>query len=187
MKNLKLLALFITAIAFTSCSDDDDAPEVINEEEVITDVTLTFTNESNEETTYTFTDPQYRDENYVEPVILLNEGEIYQVETNFYNNSNPQDPELITTEVQEERDDHFVTYSFSEASIDLNRTDSEASTDSNGVQIGLFTEWITTETSSGEVMVRLIHQPESKDTSDGYGSFTGGETDVEVSFDVEIQ
>ena len=189
MKNLKFIALFLAAMPLIiSCSDDDDStPEIINEEEVITDVTLTFTDGNGEETTYTFTDPQYRDENYVVPTIQLMSGETYQVETNFYNNSNPNDPEVITEEVIEEKDEHFVTYGFQNLAIDITRTDGASTTDSEGVQIGLSTQWIAGNPSSGDVIVSLIHQPTEKITDPAEGSYTGGETDVQVTFDVEIQ
>lgn len=189
MKSLKFLSVFfIAGLSLTACSDDDDnTPEPVNEEEVITDVSLTFTNDEGQETTYTFTDPQFRDDSYVAPVISLTEGETYQVEADFFNNSNPQDPEVITEEIQEEADDHFLIYQFNNATVDLMRTDGAASTDSNGIQIGLSTVWTATATSNGSVVVSLIHEAETKDTSDGYGSFTGGGTDAEVSFDLEIQ
>ena len=187
MKNLKFIALCITATAFiTSCSSDDSAPKVINEEEVITDVSLSFSNEAGEITTYTFTDPQYRDENYVAPLISLISGEAYQVEANFYNKSNPGDPELLTEEIQEERDDHFLTYAFTEVNVDLSRTDGSLSTDNNGIQIGLSTQWLAGSTGNGAVTLKLIHQATEKVTTPAEGSFSGGETDVQVSFDMEV-
>jgi len=189
MKNFKILALFLVIAPFiSSCSsDDDNTPPVINEEEVITDVTLTFTNGSEETTTYTFTDPQFRDENYIAPVITLTSGETYQVETNFFNNSDPNDPEVITEEIEEERDDHFLTYGFTTDEVVLTRTDGALSTDSDGIQIGLSTQWVAGNPVSGDVVVSLIHQPTEKNTDPAEGSVTGGETDVEVTFDLEIQ
>ena len=42
MKTLKNLSLlFISALVFTACSSDDDNPEPVNEEEVITTLTAT--------------------------------------------------------------------------------------------------------------------------------------------------
>jgi len=189
MKNLKILALFLAIAPFiSSCSSDDDSsPSVINEEEVITDVTLTFTNATEGTTTYTFTDPQFRDENYVAPVITLTSGETYQVEAGFFNNSDPSDPEVITEEIEEERNDHFLTYGFTTDEIELTRTDDATSTDSDGIQIGLSTQWVAGNTGSGDVVVSLIHQPTEKNTDPAEGSVTGGETDVEVTFDLEIQ
>ena len=44
MKTIKILSLSILAsIAFTACSDDDNVPEIVNEEEVITTMTVTLT------------------------------------------------------------------------------------------------------------------------------------------------
>jgi hypothetical protein len=189
MKKFKILALFLAIVPFiSSCSsDDDNTPAVINEEEVITDVTLTFTNATEGTATYTFTDPQFRDENYVAPVISLTSGETYQVEANFFNNSDPSAPEIITEEIEEERDDHFLTYGFTTDEVALTRTDGATSTDSDGIQIGLSTQWIAGNATSGSVVVSLIHQPTVKSTDPAEGSVTGGETDVEVTFDLEIQ
>ncbi|WP_417885469.1 hypothetical protein [Zunongwangia sp.] len=189
MKKLKFLSIFLfTSVLLTSCSDDDDnIPEPVNEEEVITDVTLTFTNKAGEETVYTYTDPQYRDNSYTAPVIMLNSGETYDVEANFYNNSNPNDPEVVTEEITEEKNDHFLVYNFDAAEINLTRTDGAKTTDDNNVQIGLFTKWVAGDAAIGTAQVSLIHQPTNKDTTDPNGSYTGGETDAEVSFAVEIQ
>ena len=46
---MKLLKYALLAIPFLyfSCSDDDDAPEPINEEEVITTMTVTLVNHQN--------------------------------------------------------------------------------------------------------------------------------------------
>ena len=43
-RNFRLIALLFGTILVTSCSKDDDVPEEENELEVITDVTLVFTN-----------------------------------------------------------------------------------------------------------------------------------------------
>ena len=41
MKNVKILAIVILAtLSLASCSDDDDLPEVVNEEEVTTTMTV---------------------------------------------------------------------------------------------------------------------------------------------------
>ena len=43
MKNVKFLATAIFAtVLFVSCSNDDDTPEPVNEEEVITTLTVTL-------------------------------------------------------------------------------------------------------------------------------------------------
>lgn len=188
MKTIKILSiLFLNTLVFTACSSDDDLPEVINEEEVLTDVSLEITNATGETTTYTFTDPQYRDESYVSPVILLEENATYTVEARFYNKSNPNSPEDITAEIKEERNAHFVTYAFANANVNLERIDGADATDSDGIPIGISTQWTTSATASGEVVVRLIHEAEVKDITNPNGTTVGGETDVEAIFDLEIE
>ncbi|QLE03011.1 hypothetical protein HX109_16065 [Galbibacter sp. BG1] len=188
MKTIKLLTYFLAgSILLTSCSDDDDdGIEPVNPEEVITDVTLKFTDSDGMSKTYTYTDPLYREDSYVDPQIMLDADMSYDVEVSFLNNSNPDDPENVTEEVIEEKDEHFVEYAFVTANVTLTRA-SDDITDSNDVKIGIFTDWASGAASEGTVQVTLIHEPESKDTSNPNGSHTGGEVDVEVPFAITIQ
>ncbi len=187
MKTVKFLAFFfIAGLSLTSCSDDDDnSPEVVNEEEVISDVSITFTDEGGASTTYTYTDPLYREDSYVDPEIHLISGETYTVKMNFYNNSDPEDPEVVTDEIREEKDDHFLEFAFQGANVTVSRVD-EDTIDSNDVKIGLTTRWTAGDASQGSTTVTLIHQPETKDTSNPNGSHTGGETDAQVTYALVI-
>lgn len=188
MKNTKLiLCLFIASLTLASCSDEVDNPKPVNETEVISDVTLTFTNTDGEATTYTYTDPKYRNNDYLEPTITLQSGKTYDVAANFYDKSDPDKVVDKTTEIIEEKDDHFVEFRFSGANIALTRTDGDETTDSNGIKIGLFSKWTAGNPAEGTVQETLIHQPESKDTSNPNGNHTGGETDAQVTYDLVIQ
>lgn len=189
MKNLKYSLLFLVSVlGLTSCSNDDDsAPEAVNETEVITNVTLTFTDDAGTSKTYTYTNPRYRDDSYTAPNIQLESGKTYQVMANFYDKSDPDNPEVKTNEIIEEKDDHFLEYRFTNVNIGLSRTDGDETTDSNGVQIGLHTQWVAGDAGNGTVQVTLVHQPETKDPSDPIGNHTGGETDAQVAFDLTIQ
>lgn len=186
MKILKPLISMLTVILLLACTNDDIPKQVI-ETEVITDVTLTFIAEDNTEMIYTYTDPKYRTATYQDPVIILNSGETYQVVTHFYNKSNPEEIEDITEEVIEDKDDHFVEYRFFNTDIDLTRTDQAETTDSNGIQIGIFTQWVVGEPNQGSVQQTLVHQPQTTDTTNPNGEHTGGETDVEVVFDLVVE
>ena len=43
MKTIKILSMLaLTGILFTGCSDDDETPEEVNEEETITTMTVTL-------------------------------------------------------------------------------------------------------------------------------------------------
>ena len=87
MKTSKLLPVFfVAAMALSSCSKDNNDPEVVNEQEVISDVTVTITDDVGASTTYTYTDPLYRPDGYVDPNIVLASGKTYTANINFYNN-----------------------------------------------------------------------------------------------------
>lgn len=182
------IIFFIAAFSLTSCTrDDDNPPKVVNESEVITDVTLTFKDDAGTSKIYTYTNPLYRDDDYIEPLIQLEQDKTYQVMADFYDKSDPDNPEVQTEEITEEKDDHFLEYQFTDVNIGLTRTDPAETTDNNGVQIGLHTQWVAEQAGTGKVQVTLIHQPETKETNNPNGNHTGGETDVEVLFDLNIQ
>lgn len=188
MKSFNLIPyFFIFILVFLFSCSNDDIPKQVVETEVITDVELTFKENDGKETTYTYTDPKYLTADYEEPVIRLKTGKTYQVTSHFYDKSNPDEIEDITEEVIEEKDAHFVEYRFHKVNIALTRRDGEEATDSDGIQIGVTTEWKVGESSEGSVQQTLIHQPESKSTSDPLGNHVGGETDVEVLFDLIIE
>lgn len=187
MKKLKLIIpISFFCLLLTSCSMDDITPKQVNETEVISDVTLTFTDANGNQKDYTYTDPKYRKTDYEDPIITLKPNQHYDVSVQFYNKSNPDDIEDVTEEVTEEKNDHFVEYRFNDAQVSLTRTDTEETTDQNGIKIGLFTEWDTGDTSTGSVQITLIHKPEIKNTDNPDGNHTGGETDAQVIFDLDI-
>ncbi len=186
MKVLKYLFL-IALFSVVSCTVDG-IPKQVNETEVISDVTLTFTNAQGQSVSYTYTDPRYRNKNYTSPVIVLKSGQTYTVSTHFYNKSNPDEIEDVTQEVVEEKDDHFLEFRFFKASVNLTRTDEPKTTDSNGIPIGLFTQWKAgTPTQNGAVQVTLIHKPLTKSVQNPEGNHTGGETDAQVIFELHIK
>ncbi len=187
MRLIKFFSLLLLSVVITtSCSDDDSIPEAINEQEIITDVSLTFTDSQGQAVTYTYTDPKYRPADYIAPQIELQQGETYQVNLAFYDKSNPAEIEDITTEVKEERDEHFITYNFATVQIDLARTDEASSTNSAGIPIGINTAWTATATGTGTVEVALIHAPESVDVTNPLGTHQGGSTDVQVEFAIAV-
>ena len=65
------------------------------------------------------------------------------------------------------------------AANDVKRTD--------GTPIGIHTEWAPSSVSSGTFTLKLVHLPSSISTTNGYGNATGGETDAEVSFPIDIE
>lgn len=189
-KSLALLA-FAFPLLFSSCKDDS-VPEAENEEEVITDITLTFTPASGGETvTAIASDPDGEgpQEMTVEDIVL-NPNTAY-IMTIALENSIAG--ESITEEVEEEADEHIFLFSWTEGifsnptgdgNID-NRNDAlnYIDMDTNGLPLGLETSWTTSNPATGTFRLVLKHQPDSKTVSSGINT---GETDVDISWPIVV-
>lgn len=187
MKNTKKLlwALPLLAIAsLTSCEKND--PEIPNQEEVITTLRYTLTPDGGgSDVIFQFQDvdgdggnaPVITNGNlaanttYSGSLLLLNETE------------SPAD--TISNEVANEAVDHQFFYK-----VDgFNGTFAYADADANGNPIGLASTIETGTASSGTLTITLRHQPDKFATGASSGDITnaGGETDIEVTFDVTIE
>jgi len=180
MKNISFYALL--SIAMIGCSDDDTAPEVINDEELITTVILTLTQESGDQVVLTTVDLDGDGPDEPETTVVGNfaENTQYTGAVQFLNET--EDPaEDITEEVIEEAEEHQVFYTISEG---LNITTTYVDFDSNDNPLGVNITLETGEASSGSLTVTLRHEPVKP--NDGLDS-AGGETDIATSFDVNIE
>ena len=180
MKKVKFLTISIFAIAlFASCSDDD-VPEPVNEEEVITTLTVTLDSGSGsvvmqyqdldgdgpDAGTVTVSGPLSANTSYDGSIVLLNETE---------------DPaENITEEIEEEDLDHQFFYTVGSG---LDVTTEYTSFDSAGNPLGLTFELNTAGASSGGLTFTLRHEPNKPNT--GLAD-AGGETDIAKTFDVAV-
>lgn len=183
MKTIKFLSLLATAaILFNSCSDDDDAPEEIHEEEVITTITVTLTPEQGGEAV-TLQSRDLDGGGPDAPIITvgnLQANTVYNGEIELLNETETP-VENITEEVEEEGDDHqfiFVT-SGSIASVDY--TDQ----DEDGNPVGLEFSLTTGEAGSANLAITLRHEPTKP--NDGSLNDAGGETDIAQSFDLVVE
>lgn len=180
---LGFLGLMVTSlIGFTSCEKDDnktDDPDHDHDEELITTVKLTFTDSATQVgTTFQFkdidgeggNDPEIFDE------ITLLPNRTYNLSMQFLNESESP-AEDITAEILEEDDEHIICFIPANSNVTIKRTDSDGTN-----EVGLESKWTTKAESSGTVAISLKHQPGVKD-----GSCTPGETDVELTFDLEIK
>ncbi|WP_276168783.1 type 1 periplasmic binding fold superfamily protein [Zobellia alginiliquefaciens] len=186
MKKIKLLtALLVAGTLFVSCSDDDDnTPEIVNEEELITTVTVTLAPEGNgdditlqlqdldgdgsDKPVYTVSGSLAANMVYDGSIVLWNETE--------------SPAENITEEVEEEGDEHQFFYS---VGTGLDLTTEYADLDEDGNPIGIEFTVTTGEASTGTLTFTLRHEPSKP--NDGSLADAGGETDVEASFDIEIE
>ena len=185
MKKVKFLTISIFAIAlFASCSDDD-VPEVINGEEVITTLRVTLIDydvigpprqvvmqyqdldgDGPDAGTVTVSGPLRANTSYDGSIVLLNETE---------------DPaENVTEEIEEEDLDHQFFYTVGSG---LDVTTAYTSFDSAGNELGLTFLLNTAGASSGGLTFTLRHEPNKPNT--GLAD-AGGETDIEVTFNVAV-
>jgi hypothetical protein len=184
MKNLKILATAILAtLSLASCSDDDDLPEAIHEEEVITTITITLEPEGEgtkvtlqkqdldgdgpDDPTFDVSGNLVAGVTYNGSIVLLNETESLA--------------EDITEEVEEEDLEHQFFYTIAS---DLDVTIDNANLDSEGNILGTEFKLTAGAASSGVLTVTLRHEPKKPNTG---LEDAGGETDVEASFDVVVE
>ena len=179
MKTLKYTT-YLVGIAlstlFVNCSNDDDTPELINEEEEITRVTFELTSD-NTTTSYTW---NAGDTNFTLP---LTADSSYQVAVSFFNASDPTDVEEINPEVIEEADEHQVFFENGSSTVTISSSSAD-NQDSAGNPLGLKTTWTTAEAGNAVVRLFLIHEPSTK-TATSRADF-GGETDVQIDINVAV-
>lgn len=190
MKNTKniLWALPLFSILFfTACEKDD--PDIPNEEELITTLIYTLTPQGGGAAVeFRFTDLDgdggdapvitngvlAANTTYSGAVTLLNEAET--------------PAEDITGEVDEEAEEHQLFFEFS--TFFPNGSFTYADADANGNPVGLLTTFETPDAQSGLTLtITLRHEPEKEAAGVALGLIenAGGETDIEVTFDVTFQ
>lgn len=181
MKNFKNL-LFV--LLLTGCTKE--LPIIPNEEELITTVRLTCLPENGGDSVIF----EYKDvdgEGGTAPEIkngILSANTTYQMTVELLNES-VSPVENITEEVKEEGIDHQIFYIIENPNLTISYTDQ----DENGLPIGLENTLKTSENANGNLTVTLKHKPmkSASGVSNGNISNAGGETDVEVTFYVQIQ
>ncbi len=178
----KFFIIAITALTFSSCSNDDDP---VNEEEVITTVTATLTNGSN---IITLSSRDLDGDGPNAPVVTVSgnlaANTTYTGAVSFLNEtSDPVDN--ITTEVLEEGADHQL---FFQAPSSLG-TFTYSDTDANGKPIGLQFSLLTGNASSGNLTITLRHLPNKSASGVATGDITnaGGATDAQVTYPIVVQ
>ena len=171
-------------------AEDPDAPPCENEEEIITDVTLTWTPVGGgDPIVATAKDPDGEGvlPLAVEAPINLQENTEYTLSLDLRNEI---EGESITEEILQEDDEHMFFFGFTEGifsspegdgNID-NRADAVNynDQDENGLPVGLSTGWTTAATMSGGTF-RLIlkHQPDIKSET---STVDDGGTDLDLSW-----
>ncbi|MBT8195629.1 MAG: type 1 periplasmic binding fold superfamily protein [Bacteroidia bacterium] len=186
-KNINYLFLssfLVVALLFSSCEKDDPTPP--NEEELITTLSYILTPVGGgTPITLTFQDLDGDGGNpptitggtlalnatYDGVLEILNEAE------------NPV--EDITAEILAEDIDHQFFFETTVTGLTINYADQ----DYNGNPLGLMSSLSTYSAGSGDIKITLRHEPDKTAAGVAMGDITnaGGETDIEVTFPVNVQ
>ena len=184
MKNTLLIAsTLIIGFGIIGCDSDDPTPE--NPEELITTVRLVFQEAgSTDLMIFEFKDLDGDGGNL--PIIntdTLLSGREYLLEVELYNESvNPIID--IASEVKEEDDEHQFFFVID----DVNMTHTYEDQDGNGKPLGLLNSMVVGDAGMGSLTIILRHQPDkdAPGVSDGDPTNAGGDTDIEIEFDVSV-
>jgi hypothetical protein len=177
----------VSMLFITSCKKDEPQDPIIpNEEEVITTLNYTLTpTGGGTPVVLTFQDLDGDGGNA--PIITggtLDSNTTYNGSLELLNEiANPA--EDITEEIEEEALDHQFFFQPSVSDINIAYNDMDA----NGHPIGIATILTTTGTNAGTITIILRHEPakDASGVSNGDITNAGGETDIEVTFNVDIQ
>jgi len=179
---LALLGLFL--ITNSACEKDD--PVIPNEEELITTVRYQLTPvNGGDAVTLSFQDLD-GDGGDTPDVIggTLAANTVYNGVMTLLNEA--EDPaENITTEIEEEDEEHQLFISSSVAGISISYADE----DEDGNPIGLRSTLTTGAVGAGNITVVLRHEPNKSATGVAGGDITnaGGETDIEVAYPILVE
>jgi hypothetical protein len=180
-------ALLASTLIFASCSDDDDnTPDPVNEEEVITTliVSLEMINgQSGSDTVvmqYQDLDGDGPDAATVTVSGSLNANTVYDGSIVLLNETE-MPAENVTVEVEEEDDEHQFFYTVGSG---LDVATEYANFDGDGNPLGTMFVLNVGSASSGGLTFTLRHEPNKPNT--GLEN-AGGSTDIEVTFDVTVE
>lgn len=188
MKTIKFLFLTILTSAFIVSCSDDDTPEEINEEEVITTMTVTLIPQGGGDTVRLISrdlDGDGPNPPEIEVTGPFMAGAAYNGSVELLNELETP-PEDITEEVEEEDDEHQLFYTLASDIGTVEYTDE----DGDGNPVGLAFQYTAGVTgTTGTFTVTLRHEPnkDAPGVSDGDITNAGGETDIEETFTVTIQ
>tara|TARA_R110000787_G_scaffold88545_3_gene187894 strand:+ start:2445 stop:3008 length:564 start_codon:yes stop_codon:yes gene_type:complete len=187
MKKLNTFALLFLSISiFYSCGDNDD-PQIVNAEEVITTITATLTPQAGG-TAITLQSRDLDGDGPNVPVITVSGN--FAANTTYTGvmevlNETVSPADDVTEEVLEEGLEHqfFFTPTNNIATVTYSDMDED------GNPIGIEFTLTTTAAGTGDITITLIHEPNKGgvDVTSGDITNAGGETDAEATFTVTVQ
>ncbi|MDZ4708084.1 MAG: type 1 periplasmic binding fold superfamily protein [Saprospiraceae bacterium] len=180
-----LSIFFILLVIVLGCKKDD--PIIPNEEEIITSLKYTLTPVGGGNTVLlSFKDLDGDGGN--SPVIMSGKLSRNTTYLGSLELLNEQESPVgnITNEIEMENKDHQFFFTVSGG---LSLTVSYDDTDGNGKPVGLKTRLTTTVASAGKLTITLRHLPDKSAPGVASGNIAnaGGDTDIEVNFEVNVE
>jgi hypothetical protein len=181
----KYLTIALLSLALFNCKKADDI-EPTDDNELITRVDLIFTDSANKSTTFSFQDKDGDSRTNPEKFdkIVLAKGKDYTLKIEVFDDSKSP-VENISEEILEEADVHLFVFKSNPTGL---LTTTLTDKDKNSLPIGLESTVKTAATAGkGTYQVILKHQPELNGVKVKTGREEGGSTDIDLSFEVEVQ
>lgn len=181
MKTLKIIPVALLAVSLFSCEPND--PTDPHEEELITTLNVDL-EASGSTVTLNFQDVD--GDGGDAPIITVDKlapNTTYAGSITLFNES--EDPaEELTAEIFDEAEDHQFFFASTGASMFA-----YADQDNDGNPVGLSFELTTGDAGMESYTITLRHEPAKTATGVSGGDITnaGGETDIEVVFDVTVE
>ena len=183
-KNILFFGIILLALSYTSC--DKEPPEIPNDEELITTLTYTLTPlAGGEAIVLQFSDLDGEGGN--EPILT---GGALEANTSYLGaldllNESVDPAESITAEIAAEDEEHQFFFQTSLSDLVFSYSDLDA--DNNPV--GLSTTLTTGMAASGTITIILRHEPKKNEAGVADGDITNadGETDIQVTFPIDVQ
>ncbi|MCE7069459.1 hypothetical protein LZG74_04055 [Dyadobacter sp. CY327] len=180
-RKLSWMLLLAATVSFTQCKDAGDDVQIDDENELITSVTLKFTEDGTtnvQSFSYKDADGDGGNAPTQFDTVALKPNKTYAVTIELLDESKtPADN--ITEEVAEESDEHLFVYTPSPSAL---LTYTYGDKDENNFPIGLIGKAVTTAAGLGKLKVQLRHQPDTKNGTPGPGS-----DDVNLDFNLKVQ
>jgi hypothetical protein len=181
----KYLTIALLSVALFNCKKDEHL-HPHDDNELITRVDLIFTDSANKSTTFSFQDKDGDSRTSPEKFdkIVLSKDQTYTLKIEVYDDTKSP-VENISDEILEEADVHLFVFKSNPTGL---LTTTLTDKDKNSLPIGLESTVKTAATAGkGTYQVILKHQPELNGVKVKTGREEGGSTDIDLSFEVEVQ
>ena len=184
MKTIKIFGLLACSfLLFTGCSDDDENPAPVNEEEVITTMNVTLTPQGGG-TAITLQSQDLDGDGPDAPVITvsgnLEDFTTYDGSIELLNETETP-AEDVTEEIEEEAEEHQFFFTSTGNIGNITYLDADANSNPIGLEFSISTQ----QPGDASLTITLRHEPLKP--NDGTLAGAGGETDIAQTFSLTVE